>query len=455
MDFFAVGAILVIYYIRPQDWVPGFAGTNVIQPIAIIGVAAVLLGRRTRLTARHFKTPHNWLMFLYGGYILFTAPDFNEALTGFIPLAVFYWVTLEALDSEWRITIYLRLWLAMLMTVAGLGVMSLYGFDLTGAVEMTEYFKGRLALGTWIHGNPNSLAHTVIVALPVCYFLMVWRSGIVKRLQAIPLLLMAGYCVYCAESRGAFVAGTILVAFALVLGRGRLVQVLVTLFLFSSVTALLSTLPRMNLDIRSDEGIQGRIMAWEIARTAARREMNGAGWKKFDAYISYEGETSKKATHSCYVRVAADLGYPGLFLYWAIMWCSLRSLFTLRSQSVEVERLRRVLLVMLAGYIISGWMIDRSYYVEYFLIAAVCAALHRLHNTKEESQTAIHCEAVPPQHESMAEIGQEPLSHDAGAAPLKMKRDLPWNRFGLLDCAVSVALTYATLRLWDYILETF
>jgi hypothetical protein len=394
-------------------------------------------------------------MLLYGGYILFTSPDFNEALTGFLPLAVFYWVTLEALDSEWRIKIYLRWWFAMLMTVAGFGVMSLYGFDLTGAVEMTEFFKGRLALGTWIHGNPNSLAHTVIVALPVCYFLMVWRSPIVKRLQAIPLLLIAAYCVYCAESRGAFVAGTILVAFALVLGRGRLVQVLAGVFLFSTATALLSTLPRMDLDVRSDEGIQGRIMAWEIARTATRREMNGAGWKKFDAYISYEGETSRKATHSCYVRVAADLGYPGLFLYWAIMWCALRSLFTLRSQSVEVERLRRVLLVMLAGYIISGWMIDRSYYVEYFLLAAVCAALHRLHNMTNQAQNSIHSEDVSGGRLSMTEITQEHSSYNIDETAVNTKLKLPWIRFGLLDCAASVALTYATLRLWDYILETF
>lgn len=455
MAFFAASAILVIYYIRPQDWVPGFAGTNVVQPVAIIGVAAVLLGRRTRLPMRHFKTPHNWLMLLYGCYIVFTSPDFNEAISGFLPLAVFYWITLEALDSERRIAIYLRCWLAMLLVVAGFGVMSLYGFDLTGAVEMTERFKGRLALGTWIHGNPNSLAHSVIVALPVCYFLMVWRSGIVKRLQAVPLLLMAIYCVYCAESRGAFVAGIILVAFALVLGRGRVVQIWSVLFLFCSSTALLSTLPRMDLDIRSDEGIQGRIMAWEIARTATRREMNGAGWKNFEAYISYEGETLRKATHSCYVRVAADLGYPGLFLYWAVMWCGLRSLFTLRTQSVEVERLRRTLLVMLAGYLISGWMIDRSYYVEYFLITAVCAALHRMHAVKVEGQDVIYREDSSRGLEPMAGGSQEDVSHDTGETPVKVKRNLSWTRFGLFDCAASVALTYATLWVWDYILETF
>jgi hypothetical protein len=35
-------------------------------------------------------------------------------------------------------------------------------------------------------------------------------------------------------------------------------------------------------------------------------------------------------------------------------------------------------LIVLLGYMISGWMIERPYHVEYFLIAGVCAAFQRL-----------------------------------------------------------------------------
>ena len=170
MDFFAASAILVLYYIRPQDWVPGLAGANLIQPVALIAMMAVILRRRTRNNTFSGRVPHDWLMLIYGAYIVYTAPDFSEALKGFLPLGVFYWVTIESLDNRRRLGTYLRLWLGMLFCVAGLAVMSLFGFDLTGAVEMTERFKGRLAIGTWIHGNPNSIAHTVIVAIPICYF---------------------------------------------------------------------------------------------------------------------------------------------------------------------------------------------------------------------------------------------------------------------------------------------
>ena len=440
MDFFAVGAILIIYYIRPQDWVPGLAGANLIQPIAMIAVLAVILRRRTRLPGRQLMVPHDWLMLAYGVYIIFTSPDFNEALTGFLPLAIFYWVTVESLDSERRVGIYLRLWLAMILAVAGLGVMSLFGFDLTGAVEMTESFKGRLAIGTWIHGNPNSLGHTVIVALPACYFLMVWRHGLVRRLQALPLLAMAAYCVYCAQSRGAFVAGIILVAFALVLGRGMILRAFVIVFLVTGATAVLSSLPRMNEDLRSDEGVQGRIMAWEIARTASRRELTGEGWKEFEAYISYEGQSVKKATHSCYVRIAADLGYPGLFLYLSILWFSLRAASGLRGSSNETERIRRTLMVITVGYVTSAWMIDRAYHVEFFLIAAVSGALHRLKVISGGSGANL----------TMADGGDALYSPAVAGKVNKF-----FGRgFGFADVCVSLCLTYATLHFWDYILNT-
>lgn len=439
MDFFAASAILVIYYIRPQDWVPGLAGANLIQPVAMMAIIAVILRRRSRSGVFSRRVPHDWLILCYGCYIVFTAPDFSDALLGFLPLAVFYWVTIETLENQRRIGIYLRLWLGMLLCVAGLGVMSLFGFDLTGAAEMTERFKGRLAIGTWIHGNPNSLAHTVIVAIPTCYFLMVWRQGLVKRLQALPLLLMASYCVYCAQSRGAFVAGIILVGFSLLIGRSMFLRGFVIVLLVTGATAILSTLPRMNEDLRSDEGVQGRVMAWEIARTASRRETTGEGWKEFQAYISYEGEAVRKATHSCYVRVAADLGYPGLFLYLSLLWFCFRSMAFLAVKDHEAERIRRTIMVLTVGYIISGWMIDRAYYVEYFLIAAVSGAMHRLRqngNVKANLETGYTA-------------GLDDLRGRGSFGDRLFRRS-----FGLADGVVSLVLTYATLLLWDYILLT-
>ena len=438
MDFFAASAILVLYYIRPQDWVPGLAGANLIQPVALIAMMAVILQRRTRNNTFSGRVPHDWLMLIYGAYIVYTAPDFSEALKGFLPLGVFYWVTIESLDNRRRLGTYLRLWLGMLFCVAGLAVMSLFGFDLTGAVEMTERFKGRLAIGTWIHGNPNSLAHTVIVAIPICYFFMIWRQNLIKRLQALPLISMAAYCVYCAQSRGAFVAGAIIVAFAILIGRGTFARGLVIVFLATAATAMLSTLPRMNEDLRSDEGVQGRIMAWEIARTASRRDTTGEGWKKFEAYISYQGEIIRKATHSCYVRVAADLGYPGLFIYLAIIWISFRTVALRVTETDESERIRRVIMVLAVGYIISGWMIDRSYYVEYFLIAAVAGAFHRLSLSSSRNETL--------ENQVCADMGKSELH------PVILGK-LFDRRFGIADALVSTVLTYGSLYMWDYILE--
>jgi hypothetical protein len=105
----------------------------------------------------------------------------------------------------------------------------------------------------------------------------------------------------------------------------------------------------------------------------------------------------------------------------------------------EAERIRRTIMVITAGYIISGWMIDRSYYVEYFLIAAVSGAMHRL----RQNGTLI----------ANLETGYGDGLDDLGGK--RAFGDRLFRRgFGLADAFVSLALTYATLLLWDYILVT-
>jgi hypothetical protein len=54
----------------------------------------------------------------------------------------------------------------------------------------------------------------------------------------------------------------------------------------------------------------------------------------------------------------------------------------MRPPSEADDRSRRVLVVLLFGYIVSGWMIDRSYHLEYFLMAGAIGALHRRVGTK-------------------------------------------------------------------------
>lgn len=462
MEFFFAVFFLLFYYVRPQDWVPGLIGLSLVKPIMVTWFGVLLVNRSLDSPLPGLlKTPHDWIILSYMLYVVSTAPDSMTALKGFIPLIAFYAMTVQSLTSWPRLHSYLKWWTIAFVILSIFGVLIPYGVDVTGGKENVERFFGRLCLGTWLHDNPNSLGHSVIVAIPASYLLFFWRGNALGKYVVFPIISgLAYWCVYQTESKGAFLVGGILVASIFVVGRPKSVQlVVITIALTLGVSAL-NFLPRMSQmsDLRSNEGVQGRLLAWEMARGVSKTHSTGLGWQQFAALIDWkEGDEIiydiPKATHSSYVQVGADLGRYGLFLYLAGLWCVIHTLLKFKPRNEIEDRCRRILWVLLLSTLISGWMINRQYHTEYFLLLAATAALHRMGKAKElelaSSQTTeeiIEATALAtpasqtPAFSSMADDGDTP------AKPL-------WNRFGLFDAVACIGMTWGAFWLWDYILE--
>lgn len=458
-DFFFVTLFLIVYYIRPQDWVSGLIGANLVKPIVLLGLLSVF-NRRSNLGPRDFfKTPLDWAVLFFALYCIFTAPDTVGTFKLIAPLLSFYWVTVLALDSEEKLLRYMKWWMAMLVVVAGLAIAALYNIDFTGAQERIDFFKGRLCLGTWTHNNPNALGHTVVVAIPLVFFYMFWKSPIKSRVYAVILMLLAGYASWETQSKGAFLVGGAAIVLTLIFGRSKFIQILILSAAIAGGGTLMALLPRMNemKSISSDEGVQGRIMAWEVARTVSRGHTYGVGYKTFVAYITWEKITIPKATHSTYVRLGADIGYPGLFLFLLILWVDFRILITLKTDNLALERSRRMLFLILATYVMSGWMIDRSYHTEYYLLAACCSVVHRLHlQRRQKKEASLTSENIAGK---LPTINEQPiLTNSKPTAPssvelLPKRQNLEkWQRLGLFDLIMAGLMTKLTLETWDYLL---
>ena len=420
---------LFLYYIRPQDWMAGWAGFNIVKPLMLAWVAALFTSRTRSPLPGLLRTPHDWCLLAYYAYIVWNAPDTRAALMGFLPLAVFYALTVQSLVSWERIAGYLKMWNIMLLGVGALAVGSLYGIDLTGAQDMTTKNAGRLAIGTWLHNNPNSLAHTVIVAIPLSYLAWFWKGGAAGRLLAFPAAAaLAFLCAYHASSKGAYLVAGGLIVLLFVIGRPLGVKLLALAAAGTVGISALSFLPRMSgmSNLSSNEGVQGRLMAWEVAKTVFDSSPTGVGWKQFVPWVSWEGETFVKATHSSYVQIGADLGMYGLFLYVAGLWLSLRGLIFTAPRLTRSDRIRefsrRSALILLIAYSVSNWMINREYHTEYFLMIAVASSLHRL------------CLV-------------EPI-----AAGPDEQAPRPWLHPDWRDLALSAALTWGVVEVWNYVL---
>lgn len=511
MEFRAAVFFLFLYYIRPQDWITGLAGFNIMRPMILIWAVGLHGSRQRSPYPGVLRTPHDWVMLAYWGWVVWTAPDAQGTLTAFLPLVVFYAFTVQSLTSWDRLLVYLKAWNYAILSVALIAVASLYKIDFTGAIEMTEINEGRLAIGTWMHNNPNALGHSVAVVVPLSFLLHFWRSGLVGKMVIFPLQsALALYCIYETQSKGAFLVSAAMMVMIFVIGRPLPVKIFALALAFSLGVSALSFLPRMSdmNSLSSEQGVQGRLMAWELAKTAMER--SPAGWKQFIAYINWFGLTIKKATHSSYVQVGADLGVNGLFIYLLALWASIRTTLQIHRFTVEnddQERCRRAAMLLIIAYAVSSWMINREYHTEYFLLIAVSAAMHRLHLANEandelkkldgghDGQTSdeVSVQMIPQgislsygqgmlapidmlsdvKDYSTSTTGRRKLLRDhlppSGGAPRGAESVMPgitvekpidvsepkktWNRIGFLDLAAAGMLTWVTIYIWEYVLK--
>ena len=118
-----------------------------------------------------------------------------------------------------------------------------------------------------------------------------------------------------------------------------------------------------------------------------------------------------------------------------------------------MESCRRSVLLILTAYMVSSWMINREYHTEYYLIAAMGAAFHRLATVAKRQAAAVAAaaEAAPrpelewmPPQSAASWMPQEP----AEAAARE------WLRLDWKDVAVAAAGTWAVLQIWDYVLHS-
>lgn len=477
MEFRLVLLILALYHVRPHDWIPGIEGINILAPLVLLTALVVIQRGRLDDWDRILRTPHAWFFLGYAAYASLTSGNVTGTAREFLILFLYFFIVIKALDSERRIYLFGVTWAVCVLILAALGVGSLYGIDFTQAKELTERQENRLAIGTWLHNNPNAYGHTVIVAIPLVYFWLFWKRSIGSRLVALALMYLAFHCVVHTESKGAFLSGFAAATACFMFGRPKFVQVLV---LVSAVTvggALLAALPRMTQmnNLRADEGVLGRLLVWEAALTQLRNDATGTGWRQFQAWYQWEGEMISKGTHSSYVEIGANLGWPGLFFFFGMLWLIYRTLA--RSQlpdSEEIERTRRMFAGILVAYAASSWMVQWAYRMDFLFLLAASGALSLVYHRRTAERRALEEGRLPEEGEE--QDAAEPLS-GAGAGmppPIRIQvalaggpsvqqlqvEDAParrwpklWVKPTLADIAMAAVGAWVVVYIWEYVIK--
>lgn len=500
MDFVTVILFLILYYLRPQEWPIGLSDVRFVQIVMLTALASLSFRARGFQIRDLFRTPHDWAVLAFWLWIVLSSPTPWATFKESANLYVFYIVIVQTLYSVPRLNKFVGWWTFLIAAVAALALLSLYGVDPLGSLEVTVgSMKNRLILNLSIFNNPNALGHSVVPAIPLLYYFCIWKKPVALRALGVALMAMVGYVIFLTESKGAYIAGAATIVATLTFGRPKTVQVIIITAAVMFGGSVLYALPRMQElnKSKTDDAIQGRVIAFRHGYKMLTTTNAGVGFRNWQksflaaGYKMKQTHTDKaslkktpqilyKAPHSSYVGTGAELGKPGFFLFFGILYCCLRTVTTAHTSTPDEERIRRILFVLIISYMVSSWMVDFAYRPTFFMFAAATAALHRhLHGInalKEQAETekaaqepdsfvpSRQARLVPqPAMESalaqmgapMAVLTLEPLTTATDEPlPAPVSRiGFSWNRIGWVDLALTFAMTYAAIRYWSYLVQ--
>ncbi len=444
MDYFAIRIAILLWLVRPQDWMSGFGGFQFMQYAMLLAIIGVWRRPEGFTFKMLFHSPADWLALSYLGWIVYTTGDWIGTARALLPFAAFYYCTALTLDSVPRLKGFLNYWVAGLGIVGIFALSTNFGFDLApGSSDLTSSFGGRLALNTWIFNNPNGLGHGLVALIPLAYVWLIWKRPGGLKLLGFALIAISAYAVFLTQSKGAYLCGAAALTVVWLFRKPKFLQLTILVVVLTAGVAAIKLLPRMETLSDKEDGIAGRLMIWQMAYNAMANTKTGEGWKKFEAWVqSEEYGLFKKATHGSYANIGADLGYAGLFLFVGIMYAGARTIYQTQldpdesEESAESVRCQRALLSLLSSFATSAWILDRAYHTDYFILAGAIAAFHRLMSQQvvSEGEAQPAPAADSPQSSLALAWGPQP----ALAAPLAPSPLIAFDRQPALDVSAGL-----------------
>jgi O-antigen ligase len=325
-----------------------------------------------------------------------------QAFLDFIPCAFAYYLICLHFNSKRRLKILVLMMLFVCLFIIARGsIEQMHGVpDIVSSPSEFASNSYLMAMkndaGEWFYrlrgqgqiNDPNDLGQVIVSVIPLVFIF--WRP---KRSMANFVFVILPVCVllygtFMTHSRGALVA---LMAVAVVAARrriGTLPALLVAIALFAAATALHFTGGR---EVSAQSGA-GRMALWgEGLELMKSHPLFGVGYGNM-------GEYSDHTAHNSIAVCAAELGMSGLFFWSLFLFPSVRNALTLASSSkvceaepvepvegpvpltertievidkAEINRLGRLLLMSLTGFLVTGWFLSRAYVMTLFLLGGI------------------------------------------------------------------------------------
>lgn len=376
--FAALLLFMVIYFARPEDWIPGLSTA----PLAKLSGALVILALIFSL--RHIRGRLPWEIFLLA------------LLVGQLFLS-------SALSPVWRggafqVTLDFSkvLIIVLVMSVAAGTLARLKTLILTQAlclvaIAAVAIWKGHMILGRLEgvlganYADPNDLALAIVISIPLGLLMLFLSKNWLVRLFWTIALGMMTYAVLLTGSRGGFLAlaGAVAVCLWEFAIRGRrpyllALALLAGFVLWQSAGGMVAARLKGTLNVDDDkaaayESAQARQrLFWRSIEITEEHPIFGVGPGNFNQ-VSGQWHT----THNSLTLISSEGGIPAFLLFVSILVCGFMNLRTtkrLTSPGSESRLLAGALFASLAGYVIGALFLSTAYlFFPYILVGYTIA----------------------------------------------------------------------------------
>jgi hypothetical protein len=342
-----------------------------------------------------------------------------QAFLDFIPSAFAYYLVCLHCNSKKKLQILVLMLLFVCLFVIAHGAIDLlHGLPVSGPIQSDAAKNANLDLWNiqhpyilpmqnekdeWFYrlrgmaeiGDPNDFGQLIVCVIPLMFIF--WRrkgwfgNFIFVMLPTCVLL----YGVFLTHSRGALLA---LMAVAVMASRrriGTLPSLLLAGGLFIAAMALNFTGGR---DISVQSG-SGRTGLWgESLQLLKSHPLFGVGFGQLPDYL---GHTAHNSIAVC----AAELGMFGFYFWCLFLFPTVKDILTIASPAkvsegepiapqegllplatkkfeaidkAEINRLARLVLLSLTGFLVAGWFLSRAFVMTFFLLGGMAEVVFEM-----------------------------------------------------------------------------
>lgn len=394
--YWGLVAFTVILLLSPQTWFPALKVVRIAFLAA--GIAGVVHVIEATARRRPIVLPSaestlalallTWAV-LTTPYSMWVGGSVKLLTDQYIKVFVFFWLIGTLVTTRERLRTVSWALALCAIPLAGVAVQHYLSGDFlnTGTSNVR-----RIAGYTGLSGNPNDLALTLNLIIPIAAVLLFTAKGIGTRLVAAATVLLAVPAVILTFSRAGFLTlGTIVILTLIWLARRRSTGLAIGVVVLAC--AAVPFLPsgymdRLNTitDISADRtgSAQGRWQDFGVAvDVVAEHPIMGVGLGQ-DIIALNEARGGRKtwrSVHNAFLEYAVDLGLPGLFLFIALLIAALRSTQLVaryartRPEFEDLGTFAVGIQIALAAFVVAACFHPIAYQFYFFCVAGLAVAL--------------------------------------------------------------------------------